>query len=179
VRGLYHFWGVMCGGIWYNTAMKKLKVYLDTSVISAYFDFHKPVRQLVTQKWFQNDIKSVIPCVSVLVIDEINNNPDVQLKMKMLGLIESRGIEVLSLNDDILKLAASYRSKVIPKEINDSVHLAVAAYYSLSAVVSWNFKHIVNLSTIKSIHDINSQKGYPVIEIITVEQLGGDKYGSL
>lgn len=30
--------------------MKKLKIYLDTSIISAYFDYWKPVRQLITQK---------------------------------------------------------------------------------------------------------------------------------
>ena len=33
------------------------KLYLDTSIPSAYYDNSKPVRQLITQKWFENDTK--------------------------------------------------------------------------------------------------------------------------
>ena len=32
---------------------KKIKLYLDTSVPSAYYDSSKPIRQLITQKWFE------------------------------------------------------------------------------------------------------------------------------
>jgi hypothetical protein len=33
----------------------KTKLYLDTSIPSAFFDTSKPMRQLITQKWFEND----------------------------------------------------------------------------------------------------------------------------
>jgi hypothetical protein len=33
----------------------KTKLYLDTSIPSAFFDTSKPVRQLITQKWFENE----------------------------------------------------------------------------------------------------------------------------
>ena len=56
--------------------MGKLKVYLDTSILSAYFDLRKPMRQLMTQKWVQNDLKSFVPYISVLVLEEINAHPD-------------------------------------------------------------------------------------------------------
>ena len=39
------------------TAMSEieiLKLYLDTSIPSAYYDTSKPMRQLITQKWFEN-----------------------------------------------------------------------------------------------------------------------------
>jgi len=159
--------------------MKKLKIYLDTSVISAYFDQQKPVRQIITQKWFQHDIKTVLPYISALVLDEINANPDEVLREKMLYLVDSASINVLDINDDILKLARFYREAIIPREINDSIHIAAATYYKMNAVVSWNFKHIVNLKTIKAIHEINMKNGYSVIEIISIENLGGDKYGNL
>ena len=58
--------------------MKKMRIYLDTSIISAYFDYRKPVRQLITQKWFQNDIKNFESFISSLVIQEINNNKDIE-----------------------------------------------------------------------------------------------------
>jgi predicted nucleic acid-binding protein len=51
--------------------MMKLKIYLDTSVISAYFDFRKPIRQLITQKWIQYNAKEFEIFISTLVLDEI------------------------------------------------------------------------------------------------------------
>ncbi len=97
----------------------------------------------------------------------------------MLVVIDQNAIQVLGINEVILNTAAAYRKKVIPQEINDSIHLAVAAYYKLDAVVSWNFKHIVNLKTIKAIHDVNRAERLVPVEIVTIENLGGDKYGSL
>ena len=159
--------------------MSKLKIYIDTSVVSAYFDFRKSLRQVVTQKWFQNELKNLKPFVSSLVVEEINAHPDNEARMEMLAILDDYNIEVLEINAEILEIAALYRRQVIPNETNDSIHLAVAAYYKLDAVVSWNFKHIVNLVTIKAIHNFNRLKGLAAVEIVTIENLGGDKYGGL
>lgn len=59
--------------------MKK-KLYLDTSIISAYFDVKKPVRQIITQKWIENDIKKYLPYFSTLVLEEIEQTRDADLK---------------------------------------------------------------------------------------------------
>ena len=53
--------------------VKKLKIYLDTSVISAHFDFKKPVRQLITQKWFEDEIVRYESFISDTVLQEIGN----------------------------------------------------------------------------------------------------------
>ena len=116
--------------------MAQLKIYLDTSILSAYFDSRKPMRQLMTQKWCQNDLKNFSPFVSTLVLEEINAHPDKDEGNKMLGLINDHAMKILEINDCIFKIAAEYRKKAIPKEVNDSIHLAVATYYKLDAVVS-------------------------------------------
>ncbi|MCB9757369.1 MAG: PIN domain-containing protein [Candidatus Omnitrophica bacterium] len=159
--------------------MLQLKIYLDTSILSAYFDLRKPMRQLMTQKWCQNDLKGFSPFISTLVLEEISAHPDDAIKNEMLNLIDCHAIQVLEIDNAVVKIAAEYRKKAIPHEINDSIHLAVATYYKLDAVVSWNFKHIVNLKTIKAIHDINLGQGFAPVEIITIQNLGGEKYGSL
>ena len=159
--------------------MKKLRIYLDTSIVSAYFDKRKLTRQTMTQKWFQNDLKDFSAFVSTLVLEEINAHPNEKSKNEMLSLINKHSIQVLEIDDAILKIAGAYRKNVIPHETNDSIHLAVAAYYKLDGVASWNFKHIVNLKTIKAIHDVNRSEGLSPVEIISIENLGGDKYGSL
>jgi len=66
--------------------MEKSDIYLDTSVLSAYFDMRKPARQLMTQKWFQNDLKNFLPYMSTLVLEEINDTPEKELRDKMLNL---------------------------------------------------------------------------------------------
>ena len=156
-----------------------LKIYLDTSVISAYFDFQKPVRQLITQKWTQQNAKEFDLFVSTLVLEEIDKNTDQELKEKMLNLLNSLSISILEVNDEIFKLTSIYREHTLPQEINDTVHIAIASYYAIDAIVSWNFKHIVNLKTMKTIHKINREQQYQDIQILTLENLGGDQYGTL
>lgn len=51
---------------------KKIRLYLDTSVPSAYYDASKPVRQLITQKWFENEASSYELYISVTAIEEID-----------------------------------------------------------------------------------------------------------
>jgi hypothetical protein len=43
-------------------------------------------------------------------------------------------------------------------------------------LVSWNFKHIVNLDRIRGYNGINYQNGYKMIEIRTPQEL--TKYGN-
>ena len=97
----------------------------------------------------------------------------------MLNLLNSLSISILEVNDEIFKLASIYREHTLPQEINDTVHIAIASYYAIDAIVSWNFKHIVNLKTMKTIHKINREQQYQDIQILTLENLGGDQYGTL
>lgn len=158
-------------------SMSIFQLYLDTSVISAYFDFYKPVRQLITQKWFQYNAHDFTLFASTLVIEEIQNNTDQELLKNMLTLLNTYSISIVAINDEITQLADVYRTQILPREIHDTLHIATASYYGLDAIVSWNFKHIVNLKTMKTIHAINREQQYQTIEILTLEQLGGDQYG--
>lgn len=155
------------------------RIFLDTSIISAYFDPMKPVRQIITQKWVQNDLGHFDGYISNLVIEEIENTRDDILKENMLELVESHTLKILDVNLEIQTLASQYRTKIIPNEMNDSIHIATATCNRLKAIASWNFKHIVNLNTIDAIHTVNKTNGYDIIEILTIQELGGNKYGIL
>jgi hypothetical protein len=97
----------------------------------------------------------------------------------MLDLIRDFEFQILEINDNIINLAKLYRNEVLKKEISDSIHIAVASYYKLDSIVSWNFKHIVNLDTMSAIHKINIKNNYSIIEILSPQNLGGNKYGNL
>jgi len=159
--------------------MSKPRIYLDTSVISAHFDLQKPVRQLVTQKWIENEAKSYELYASELVVQEVNNNTHPELRDKMARLLVLLSPIVLDINEEVLKLAATYRTRILPREVRNTIHIAAASHSRLDAIVSWNFRHIVNLKTIKAIHDSNQAVGLPSIQILTLEHLGGARYGTL
>lgn len=102
-----------------------------------------------------------------------------ELMKNMLTLLNTYSVSILAINDDIDHLAEAYRAKILSKEINDTLHIATASYYALDAIVSWNFRHIVNLKTMKVIHQINQEQNAHPIEILTLEHVGGDQYGTL
>ena len=49
-----------------------LKLYLDTSVPGAYYDTSKPVRQLITQKWFEYETPEYDLHISNLTLEELS-----------------------------------------------------------------------------------------------------------
>ena len=155
------------------------KIFLDTSIISAFFDFNKPLRQNITQKWFEFESKKYILYISTLVLLELENTKNDILRNKFIDFVLNRNISILELNEEIEKISAEYRKKILPNEKNDTIHLATASFYNIDAIASWNFKDIVNIETMSNIHEINSINGYKIIEIVSLENLGGDKYGSL
>ena len=77
------------------------------------------------------------------------------------------------LNDEIYKLANEVIEKGIltDKSYDDCTHIATAVVNNCDIIISWNFKHMVNIKTIKGIRIITNLKGYNTIEIMTPETL--------
>lgn len=165
---------------YYNGAMKT-KLYLDTSIPSAYYDTSKPLRQLITQKWFENEAQLYDIYISVLTIEEIDmlDNPTKRENIK--SLIVKYNVDILQISNEIKELAERYILKgAIPKsEPEDASHVAIATINNMDGLASWNFKHIVSINPIRKIHEINSKLNYPLIEIGSLELFGGAKYGNL
>ena len=74
---------------------------------------------------------------------------------------------------ETLALADSYiSSRVVPiNSRDDARHIAIATVAGLDAVVSWNFKHIVNLRRRRIVHSVNVRLGYPLIELVSPEEV--------
>lgn len=59
-------------------------------------------------------------------------------------------------------------SRIIPaKYEDDAFHIAMATIFDCSAIVSWNFTHIVKLKTIIGVNGINLGLGFREIEIVS------------
>jgi predicted nucleic acid-binding protein len=88
-----------------------------------------------------------------------------QLEDKLAEII----LEIVSVNEDIYSLAQKYIDEgIIPQKYqDDALHIALATYSEADALISWNFKHMVNLKTIRGVNGINRMLGFKELEILT------------
>lgn len=59
-------------------------------------------------------------------------------------------------------------ARIVPAQYqNDLRHVAVATVARVDALVSWNFRHLVNLRTRRAVHAVNVRLGYPLRDCVT------------
>jgi len=147
--------------------MRKLKIYLDTSVIShldAYDAQDKQVDTLLLWEEIKSGKYKVF--ISDIVFEEIYKNLEIkrELLLKYLTDIEYQHI---SIDDDIRKYADELNRLDIlsEKHISDCLHIGSAVIYDCDMLLSWNFKHMVRIKTINGVKSVNSLLGYKEIGI--------------
>ena len=152
---------------------KKLKVYLDTSVISYLMQTDAPERMVKTlQLWEKLKKGTYDVCLSQVTLTEISKCDIAKFNFLLEKLAEI-DYTTYELNDEVYRLANEVIEKGIltEKSYDDCTHIAVAVINKCDVIVSWNFKHMVNIKTIKGIRTITDLKGYSAIEITTPETL--------
>ena len=152
---------------------KKLKVYLDTSVISYLMQTDAPERMVKTLQLWEKFKKGAFDvCLSQVTLTEISKCDLVKFNFLLEKLAEIEYI-TYELNDEVYKLANEVIEKGIltEKSFDDCTHIAAAIVNNCDVIISWNFKHMVNIKTIKGIRIITNLKGYNSIEIMTPEIL--------
>lgn len=151
--------------------MKKLKIYLDTSVISHLQADDVPEKMAKTLEFWDSiwlgEYRVYISDLVAAEIEECHEPKKSFLTQKM----DEAPLEIIEINDEIATLAEKYVSEgvFLNKYIDDATHVAAASVIGCTAIVSWNFKHIVKLKTIIGVNGINRFMGYSEIEIITPE----------
>jgi hypothetical protein len=80
---------------------------------------------------------------------------------------------VLSESPATQALAEAYlAARLVPPRFRDDArHVAIASVAALDALVSWNFKHLVNLRRKRLVHSVNVRLGYPLIDLISPEEV--------
>jgi hypothetical protein len=151
--------------------MKIQSLYLDTSVISAYFDHRAPERMNATKIFIELILPNYAAKISTITIDEINETGSKELKESMHLLIEN--MEILKVNSDIELIADDYiKQSIFPEKYYiDALHVAIATYYQIPFLISWNFEHLVKVKTRKRVNLVNNLLGYREIEIISPQEL--------
>jgi len=156
--------------------MRKLKLYLDTSVISHLDAPHKPNEMVETLALWEYlkirvDVEIVI---SELTLRELSrcSQPKLQFVLEKLNEFDYLLLEV---SEDDRNLANHYLGNAVltEKSIDDLTHIAIATLNDCRYILSWNFKHFVNPKTINAVYAINRMKNLPEVNIVSPSMMLG------
>jgi predicted nucleic acid-binding protein len=144
--------------------MKKLQIYLDTSVINFLFADDSPDFQKATIEFFAKHAARYALYASAVVQLEIERTPDVQHRQELLAVLRRHPIAMLGDDSraEIEQLAKVYiLQKVIPAgKLEDALHVAYATVHQMDILLSWNFKHLANVRREALIVAVNQEAGY-------------------
>ncbi|MDD5092653.1 MAG: PIN domain-containing protein [Candidatus Wallbacteria bacterium] len=143
--------------------MRRLKIYLDTSVINFFDAPDSPVYMALTKEFFEKHLENYDVFISDVVVLEITRTPVLKRKNALMGLIRKFNLKIFdSLNAEIEQLADRYISAgVIPEnKLNDALHIAFSTYFEFDILLSWNFRHLSNVRKQIAINTINRSEGY-------------------
>jgi len=148
----------------------KLRVYLDTSIISAYHD-DRALERMADTRDFPLRASEYELSVSSLVREEVGQTADLDRRRQMIGLME--GLQTHAISEDMRDLAYCYVSAGLftLSMFNDALHVAVAVLTRQDVLLSWNFKHLVNRRKRAEVNQANVSLGLPVVEILAPTEL--------
>ncbi len=149
--------------------MKKLRIYLDTSVIGGCFD----AEFQIWSESLMNDFRAgrYIAVISDVTAAEIAPAPAFvrNLHDEVLAL----PAELIHVDEESTSLVQRYveRSVLGQRFVNDMLHIALATVGEVDVLVSWNFKHIVRLDKIRLFNAVNIEQGYKPLTIYSPREV--------
>ena len=149
--------------------MKKLKLYLDTSVIS-HLDAPDTPEKTAETLAFWEILKTgkYDVVISDVVMEEV-----ARCREPKRTFMDERITEIhptiLVPNQEVKELAKEYVSKKVlsQKSIDDCLHIALSVINHCDYLVSWNFRHLVNVQTLEGVRIVNAINRYRGISIVS------------
>jgi len=147
------------------------RFYIDTSVIGGVFDTEfEEHSSILMEKVKLGQIKAVI--------SEVTESEIMEARKEIRDFYSSLpkySIEFVEITKDSVLLADSYiKANVVGKTSrNDCLHISIATINRVDILVSWNFKHIVNIYRIRGYNSVNIKLGFPALEIRSPKDIVG------
>ena len=148
-----------------STPMALPRIYVDTSVLGGCFDpeFERESRRLVESA----RAGRVVFLMSDVVAREVGRAP-----LRVRELVKSLPAESLiegEITTAVIELRDAYLAAGVlgRSSLDDATHMAAATVSRADAIVSWNFKHIVQLQRIAAYNEVNAELGYPALSIVS------------
>lgn len=145
------------------STLQRLLIYADSSVIGGCEDSEFAEASLALWQRFVEGSHTVV--LSAHTLRELVQAP--AAVRARVGRVPTEHVIVLPDSEEAFSLADAYIQRGIlgPGSRSDALHVALATVGRVDVLVSWNFRHIVNLGRVRLFHSANLERGYPLIEI--------------
>ena len=158
--------------------MRKLKLYIETSVWNFFFADDAPEKRDITKQFFASIEEGLYEIyISEVVVREINNAPEPK-RTTLFNLVNKYNPVELESTQEANELAELYIGRgIIPQnKREDGFHVAIATVFELDAVISWNYRHLASLRKSELFNSVNLESGYTKrLEIVTPMEVSKDE----
>jgi predicted nucleic acid-binding protein len=135
--------------------------YIETTIPSFYYTARTDAQSLARMKWTRewwdtfSDQFSLYSSAAVIV--ELDRGTRESEKNQRVRLID--GLELLEITSEVRDVARMYVERlVMPQDAaGDALHLALASFYGVDVLLTWNCKHLANPNKFDHIHKINHE----------------------
>jgi predicted nucleic acid-binding protein len=141
----------------------KQRIYIDTSVFGGHFDEEFAEHTIPLFARLKNGEFTLL--FSTVTQDELESAPE---KVKSLvRSISTENTDYIEITNEAVELATEYITEKVVGQTSyaDCLHIAPATINRADFLISWNFKHIVNIQRIRGYNSINIKNGYKQLEI--------------
>lgn len=151
------------------TAQRRLLIYADSSVIGGCEDSEFADTSLALWQRFVEGAHTLV--LSAHTLRELVQAPAaVRARVEQ---VPTDHVILLPDSEEAFSLAGAYIQRGIlgPGSRSDALHVALATVGRVDVLVSWNFRHIVNLGRVRLFHSVNLERGYGLIEIRSPQEV--------
>jgi predicted nucleic acid-binding protein len=143
--------------------MRKLKMYLDSSIIIFSDAREAPEYMEITREFFEHYLDEYDVFISEIVLLELDNITNAKQKETLFNILNNYDLNVYAeFTDEIENLANRYimEGTIPEKDLQDALHTAFATYYEFDILLSWDYKNLVNIKKQLQINGVNEAQGY-------------------
>ena len=153
------------------------RIYIETTIPSSYYTLRTDdvslARQKLTRQWWDEYAHLFILTSSTAVETELRlgTGKTTQGRLALLA-----GVEIYVPTIEILQITQIYIDRsIMPKGLQgDALHLAIASFHQVDAMLTWNCKHLANPNKFNFIARINRELGLMTPKLTTpLDYLGG------
>jgi len=152
------------------------KIYIETSFVSYLVarpnrDLIRAARQQITIEWWDKERPKHELYASAVVLQEAQRGDPMEIAKRMAAL---SNLPVLDVPESAEQLADMLiKQHALPeKAFLDALHIAVATVHGMDYLLTWNCKHIANLTMRGAIEKTCRAAGYEPPAIGTPEEFG-------
>ncbi len=147
-------------------------VYIETTIPPYYHDQRRELAADIrrTREWWDEERSDYDVFISPVVVDELSSG-SYPTQAACIAMVAEA--PMLALPDEVLEIAEAYRvRRLMPRDpAADAIHLALASYYRMDYLLTWNCRHLANVNKIKQLEVLNTRMGLWIPVLATPHML--------